>query len=77
MTSIIDKQGTGWDKINEKIFFNWVEGNQHKEVVMSTSKEYEECFIMFSTMNYIKKLSRTMINETKARLNVHLRSTVS
>ncbi len=28
MTSIIEKQGTGCDKINEKTFFNWSEGNQ-------------------------------------------------
>jgi len=55
MTSIIEKQGSGWDNINEKTFFNQSEGNQHEDVIMSTSKEYEECFIMFSTMNFIKK----------------------
>ena len=77
MTSIIEKQGSGWDKINEKTFFNQSEGNQRQDVVMSTSKEYEECFIMFSTMSYIQKLSRTKIKKTKARLNVLLRSTVS
>ena len=44
---------------------------------MSTTKEYEECFIMFSMMNFIKKPSTKKINETKARLNFHLRSAVS
>ena len=76
ITSIIEKQGSGWDNINEKTFFNQSEGNQHEDVVMSTSKEYEECFIMFSTMNFIKKQSRTKINETKPRLNVYLRFSV-
>jgi hypothetical protein len=55
MKSIIEKQGSGWDNINEKTFFNQSEGNQHEDVVMSTSKEYEERFIMFSTMNFINK----------------------
>ena len=77
MTSIIEKQGFGWDKIDEKTIFNWSEGYQREDVVMSTSKEYEESFIMFSTMNFIKKQSRTKINETKPRLNVYLRFTVS
>jgi hypothetical protein len=56
MTSIIEKQGSGWNNMNDKTFFNHTEGNQREDVIMSTSKEYEECFIMFSTMNYIKKL---------------------
>ena len=77
MTSIIEKQGFGWDKIDEKTIFNWSEGYQREDVVMSTSKEYEESCIMFSTMNFIKKQSRTKINETKPRLNVYLRFTVS
>jgi hypothetical protein len=77
MTGIIEKQGSEWDGIDEKIFFNWSESNQHVDVVMSTSKEYEEFFIMFSMMNFTKKLSKTKIIETKARLNFRLRSTVS
>jgi hypothetical protein len=44
---------------------------------MSTPKEYEECFVMFSTMSYIKQTVHKQGNKTKARLNVHLRSTVS
>jgi len=52
MTSIIENQGSGWDNINEKTFFNQSEGNQHEDFIMSTSKEYEECFIMFSMMNF-------------------------
>ncbi len=43
MTSIIEKQGSGWDNINEKTFFNQSKGNQRQDVIMSTSKEYEEC----------------------------------
>jgi hypothetical protein len=43
---------------------------------MSTTKDYEECFIMFSTMTFIKKHSTTKINETKARLNNRLRFAV-
>jgi hypothetical protein len=76
MPSIIEKQGSGWDHINEKTFFNQSEGNQHEGIVMSASKEYEECFIMFSMVNFIKKQSRTKINETKPRLNVYLRFSV-
>ena len=64
MTSIIEKKGSGWDNINEKTFFDQSEGNQRQDVVMSTSKEYEECFIMFSTMSYIQK---TVKNKDKKK----------
>ena len=57
--------------------FHWSEGYKPEDVVVSTTKEYEECFIMYSTMNFIKKLSAQKINKTRARLNVCLRSAVS
>jgi len=49
MTSIIEKQGSGWDKINAKDFFKCSEVYRREDVDMSTNKEYEECNIMFST----------------------------
>ena len=55
MTSIIEKQGSGWDKINEKEFFKCSEVYRREDVDMSTTKEYEECNIMFSTMHSIRK----------------------
>ena len=68
MTSIIEKQGSGWDNINEKTFFNQSEGNQRQDVVMSTSKEYEECFIMFSTMSYIQKTVKNKDKKDKSKI---------
>jgi hypothetical protein len=54
MSSIIEKQGTGWDKIDAKEFFKCSEVYRREDVNMSTTKEYEECNIMFSTMNSIQ-----------------------
>jgi hypothetical protein len=68
MTSILEKQGSGWDNVNEKTFFNQSEGNQRQEVVMSTSKEYEECFIMFSTMSYIQKTVKNKDKKDKSKI---------
>jgi hypothetical protein len=68
MTSIIEKQGSGWDKIDEKTFFNSSEGYQREDVVMSTSKEYEESFIMFSTMNFIKKTVKNKGKRDKTKI---------
>jgi hypothetical protein len=53
MSSIIEKQGSGWDKINAKEFFKCSEVYRREDVNMSTTKEYKECNIMFSTMNSI------------------------
>ena len=72
MNGIIEKQDPGWDDIDDKTFFHRSEGYKREDIVMSTTKEYEECFIMYSTMNFIKKLSTKKINKTKARLNDHL-----
>ena len=77
MNGIIEKQDPGWDDIDDKTFFHRSEGYKREYIVMSTTKEYEECFIMYSTMNFIKKLSAQKINKTRARLNVCLRSAVS
>jgi len=52
MASIIEKQGSGWDKINAKEFFKCSEVYRREDVNMSTTKEYKECNIMFSTMNF-------------------------
>ncbi len=59
MTSIIEKQGSGWENINEKTFFKQSEGYQREDVVMLTLKQYEECYIMFSMMKYIKMTIRS------------------
>jgi hypothetical protein len=55
MTSIIEKQGSGWDKINVKDLFKCSEVYRHEDVNMSTTKEYKESNIMFSTMHSIRK----------------------
>jgi hypothetical protein len=55
MIGIIEKQHPGWDDIDDKTFFHRSEAYKRKEVVMPTTKDYEECFIMFSTMTLIKK----------------------
>jgi len=55
MTSVIEKQGSGWDKINTKQFFKCSEVYRHEDVDMFTTKEYKECIIMFSTMHSIRK----------------------
>jgi len=60
MTSIIEKQGSGWDKINAKEFFKCSEVYRREDVDMSTTKEYEECNIMFSTMHSIRKTAKNI-----------------
>jgi hypothetical protein len=62
MNGIIEKQDPGWDDIDEKTFFHRSKAYKREDVVMSTSKDYEECFIMFSTMVMIKK---TLHNKNK------------
>ena len=77
MLGIIEKQHSGWDDIFMiRLFFIGVRPYKREEVVMSTTKDYEECFIMFSTMTLIKKHSTTQINKTKARPSNHLRFAV-
>jgi hypothetical protein len=77
MSSIIEKQGTGWDKIDAKEFFKCSEIYRREDINMSTTKEYEECIIMFSTMNSIRIILKNKEKEMKAGLNVPLRSSVS
>jgi hypothetical protein len=76
MNVIIEKQDPGWDYIDKKTCFHRSDAYKREEVVMSTTKDYEECFIMFSTMIFIKTHSTTKINKTKARLNACLRFAV-
>ncbi len=66
MNGIIEKQDPGWDDIDDKTFFHRSEAYNRKEVVMSTTKDYEECFIMFSTMYLIKN---TLHNKDKRNKN--------
>ncbi len=42
MNGIIEKQDPGWDDIDDKIFFHGNEAYKREEVVMSTTKDYEE-----------------------------------
>jgi hypothetical protein len=39
-----------------------------EEVVMSTTKDYEECFIMFSTMTLIKKTLHNTDKRNKSKI---------
>ncbi len=54
MLGITEKQHSGWVDIDDKTCFHRSEAYKREEVVMSTTKDYEECFIMFSTMTLIK-----------------------
>ncbi len=76
MLGITEKPHSGWDDIDDKTYFHRSDAYKREEVVMSTTKDYEECFIMFSTMSLIKKHSTTQINKTKARSSNHLRFAV-
>ncbi len=55
MLGITEKQHSGWSDIDDKTYFHRSEAYTSEEVVMSTTKDYKECFIMFSTMTLIKK----------------------
>jgi len=70
MTSIIEKQGSGWDKINAKEFFKGSEVYRREDVNMSTTKEYEECNIMFSMMHSIRKTVKTPLRSSVSQINI-------
>jgi len=70
MTSIIEKQGSGWDKINVKEFFKTSEVYRREDVPMTTTKEYEECNIMFSTMHSIRKTVKTPMRFSVSWINI-------
>ncbi len=68
MNGIIEKQDPGWDDIDDKTCFHRSEAYKREEVVMSTTKDYEECFIMFSTMNLIKKTLHNFSSRNKNKI---------
>ena len=43
-------------------------GHKHEVVVMSTSKEYDECFVMLSAMSYIKKSVHNKDKRDKSKI---------
>jgi hypothetical protein len=53
------------------------EAYKREDVVMSTTKDYEECFIMFSTMTLIKKTLHNKDKQNKTRSKNHLRFAVT
>jgi hypothetical protein len=68
MNGIIEKQNPGWDDIDEKTFFHRSEGYKREDVVMSTTKDYEECFIIYSTMIFIKKTLHNKDKQDKSKI---------
>jgi hypothetical protein len=69
MLGITEKQHSGWDDINDEIYFHRSEAYKREEVVMSTMKDYEECFIMFSTMTAIKKTLHKTDKQKKSKIS--------
>ena len=53
MTSILDKVGIGWDNIDVDEYFKNSMGGR-EDVMMTNSKQFEECHILFWTMSCIK-----------------------
>ncbi len=53
MSSILDEPGNGCEDINEGEYFKCSEG-QREDIIMSTSKDFEECYVIYSTMKWIK-----------------------
>jgi hypothetical protein len=75
MSSLLDKHGPGWDSVNVHDYFKLSEGNEREDMIMSTSKEYEECCIIFETLKQMKlmqiKNKRDPINfEWKFEVNL-------
>jgi hypothetical protein len=56
MSSITDSIGEDWDTKNISKYFNEENNikNQQEEVPMTTSKQFEQAYIMFSMMKKIK-----------------------
>jgi hypothetical protein len=54
MTSLLDKHETGWDNVNVHDYFRLSKGCGREDLIMSTSKEYEECCIIFETLKQMK-----------------------
>ena len=68
MLGITEKQHSGWDDIDDKTYFHRSEAYKREEVVMSTTKDYEECFIMFSTMTAIRKTLHKTDKQKKSKI---------
>ncbi len=64
MSSILDKPGDGWEDINEGEYFKCSEG-QREDVIMSTSKDFKECYIIYSMMKWIRvtNIKKNMKND--------------
>ena len=79
MLGITEKQHSGWDGIDDKTYFHRSEAYKREEVVMSTTKDYEECFIMFSTMTAIKKTLHKTDKQKKSKItqSFEIRCTVT
>ena len=75
MTSIYEKRGEGWDKINMKIYFRSgdIREDEAKQREMTTSHQYEENIIIMQTLAQIKKIS-TGKNRRKFRLRCYLKN---
>jgi len=54
MTNIMSKQGQGWEDVLTDHYFRSSSKQPFENLFMTTSKEFEECFILFSTMTSIK-----------------------
>ncbi len=68
MLGITEKPHSGWDDIDETTFFHMSAAYKHEELVMSTTKDYKECFIMFSTMSLIKKTLHNTDKQNRSKI---------
>jgi len=68
MLGITEKPHSGWDDIDDKTLFHMSEAYKHEEVVMSTTKDHKECFIMFSTMSLIKKTLHNTDKQNRSKI---------
>ena len=63
MSSFTQKLGARWERINENDYFH--EGSKddmlQKEVMMTTSHQYEEAYIQLMTMRYIKNVQTSQM----------------
>jgi len=59
MSSIYDKQGEGWDKINMKKYYRSgdIREDEAKQRLMTTSHQYDENIIILQTLAQVKKIS--------------------
>ena len=75
MTSIYDKIGEGWEKINRKKYFTSgdIREDEAKQSVMTTSHQFEENIIILQTLAQIKKIS-TGKNLRKFRLRCFVKN---